>query len=1040
MAASPDKRTEVFVSATSGDLRSVRALVKEGLLTMGCYPVEQTNFPPDYRSVLEMLEEKIASCDAVIHIVGCRYGAEPDPHALPEEADRKSYTQLEADMARRLKKKLFVFFCPDDFPYDEEPDEEPEDKRALQRAYRIQVAEDSRRLRNKVHDREDVARQVRELQLEIQRLATAVSSHRRRIAALCIAGVLALGTVGAGLWLWVPHVIEESQKVDEEGLRANYRRLVEKAFEEKKAEAEARGASWREIEQLASARDQQLAEVEHSVEAIRRAFAEDEANPVYRDAVKVLDQEGPEEMLAFLRHRGGDISAMVESQKNRRDREEKALRESLRPWLLEGDALEKQLEWDTAIAKFEQIVEAAPQWTEPSIRLAILLRRRGIVVDPELGNSYLERAVRLYRFAAEEASREGNTHLRAEILNNVGTVFSEQGIRGEGESSRDILDQAIQAYRDALSLITPKDEPQLWAIIQNNLGSSLEDLSLRVEGGERATLLQQAETAFEEAFQVRTREKDPDGWAKAQNNLALVYLTQSDYLEAQEARDKLVKAEAAFRKAQEVYTRESFPEFWSAVESNRGNALLDQGRRASDEGENRRLIRLAIETYQNALEERPQEVSPQPWAASQTNLGNAYKALADRSEGKERQENLERSVAAYHRSLEVRTREELPQDWAVTMNSLGNALKQQAYDLEGEERKALLKKVEQAYRSVLEERSRESLPSGWAMAQNNLAVVLVDLAYLEEGEPALALVRDAVQRCREALEVRTKEADPLAWAQSQHNLGIACIRWAALLENGEEKRQRQEEAVSAYRKALEVRTPDGTLRDWENSQNRLCHALVDLGRMVEEEEKRALFQEAAKRLEALRTHFPEKVSYYSRLGFAYHELLFEPEKAFVLHRSWLAEEPDSLSAQLDFTETHLTTGRLKECVERSRVMQDKMASEGEVSRQASMLVIEVLALSGGEKETEAAERLKVLADLVRKQEPDFRLGWVWGGTRHFVETSSVPGIAKHRAFLLALIDAAGAGERDEILPKLKAVKLTGEAPVLEPSELQPAGN
>ena len=38
---------KVFISATSGDLRSIRQIVKEALLTINCHPVEQTNFEPD---------------------------------------------------------------------------------------------------------------------------------------------------------------------------------------------------------------------------------------------------------------------------------------------------------------------------------------------------------------------------------------------------------------------------------------------------------------------------------------------------------------------------------------------------------------------------------------------------------------------------------------------------------------------------------------------------------------------------------------------------------------------------------------------------------------------------------------------------------------------------------------------------------------------------------------------------------------------------------------------------------------------------------
>src|SRR6266576_1107305 len=115
--------TRVFISATSKDLGTVRELVKQALLTMGCMPIEQTNFPPDYRSVRDMIEEKIAACEAVIHIVGIRYGAEPDPSTLPEGAARRSYTQMEADIARQLGKKLYLFVCSEDFPYDNAPPE-----------------------------------------------------------------------------------------------------------------------------------------------------------------------------------------------------------------------------------------------------------------------------------------------------------------------------------------------------------------------------------------------------------------------------------------------------------------------------------------------------------------------------------------------------------------------------------------------------------------------------------------------------------------------------------------------------------------------------------------------------------------------------------------------------------------------------------------------------------------------------------------------------------------------------------------------------
>src|SRR5262245_56660488 len=96
---------KIFVSATSGDLRTTRSVVKDALLTIGCYPVEEADFAPDYRTVRKMLEAMISDSQALIHIVGMRYGAEPDPAGLAPGVPRRSYTQLEYDIGRELAKK-----------------------------------------------------------------------------------------------------------------------------------------------------------------------------------------------------------------------------------------------------------------------------------------------------------------------------------------------------------------------------------------------------------------------------------------------------------------------------------------------------------------------------------------------------------------------------------------------------------------------------------------------------------------------------------------------------------------------------------------------------------------------------------------------------------------------------------------------------------------------------------------------------------------------------------------------------------------------
>ena len=77
--------TRVFISAVSRELGSVRKLAKKGLEDNDYHAVEQENFPPDYRQLMDKLRERIESCDAVLHIAGRCYGAEPQqrpPHEL----------------------------------------------------------------------------------------------------------------------------------------------------------------------------------------------------------------------------------------------------------------------------------------------------------------------------------------------------------------------------------------------------------------------------------------------------------------------------------------------------------------------------------------------------------------------------------------------------------------------------------------------------------------------------------------------------------------------------------------------------------------------------------------------------------------------------------------------------------------------------------------------------------------------------------------------------------------------------------------------
>ena len=80
------------------------------------------------------------------------------------------------------------------------------------------------------------------------------------------------------------------------------------------------------------------------------------------------------------------------------------------------------------------------------------------------------------------------------------------------------------------------------------------------------------------------------------------------------------------------------------------------------------------------------------------------------------------------------------------------------------------------------------MPLDWAMTQNNLGNALWTLGERESGT---ARLEEAVAAYREALEERTRERVPLDWAMTQKNLGTA-LRALGERESGT---ARLEEAV-----------------------------------------------------------------------------------------------------------------------------------------------------------------------------------------------------------------------------------------------------
>jgi hypothetical protein len=91
----------------------------------------------------------------------------------------------------------------------------------------------------------------------------------------------------------------------------------------------------------------------------------------------------------------------------------------------------------------------------------------------------------------------------------------------------------------------------------------------------------------------------------------------------------------------------------------------------------------------------------------------------------------------------------------------------------------------------------------------------------------MALLEEAVEAFRAALQERTRERFPLQWARTQLNLGIALAR----LSEPQGGTARLEEAVEAFRAALLEHTRDQVPLDWATAQHNLGIALRRLGEL-----------------------------------------------------------------------------------------------------------------------------------------------------------------------------------------------------------------
>jgi tetratricopeptide (TPR) repeat protein len=115
-----------------------------------------------------------------------------------------------------------------------------------------------------------------------------------------------------------------------------------------------------------------------------------------------------------------------------------------------------------------------------------------------------------------------------------------------------------------------------------------------------------------------------------------------------------------------------------------------------------------------------------------------------------------------------------------------------------------------------------------AMTQNNLGNALSSLGEMANDPKR---IEEAVAAYRNALEVRTRDEMPADWAGTNYRLGRALSNLGSSADNVDALKQ----AVAAFRNEQEIYTREDDAGGWAVTQSSIAHALLLIGKLQSEQ-------------------------------------------------------------------------------------------------------------------------------------------------------------------------------------------------------------
>jgi|RhiMetdeSRZDD1v2_1073273.scaffolds.fasta_scaffold29963_8 tetratricopeptide (TPR) repeat protein len=225
---------------------------------------------------------------------------------------------------------------------------------------------------------------------------------------------------------------------------------------------------------------------------------------------------------------------------------------------------------------------------------------------------------------------------------------------------------------------------------------------------------------------------------------------------------------------------------------------------------------------------------------------------------------------------------------------------------------------------------------------------------------------------------------------------------------GERRTQRFDEAVTAFRQALEVRTCTMLLLQCAQTHNNLAKALVLL-----QDWSNAVISS----VNVLRV-YPDDEEAYQAASALSHNGLFQFPQAFTLNRQRLERHPDDRAALSGFAEKHLTTGRCAACAQRLAAL----LAHPEVIPQVRLALqaLEIANLLALGQAAPVLGKIDIMLATLDKQPKDFTITWSCAGTLSF--RSQHASLVSYHGRLQQLFGALTDTDRQAIITGLHAAR------------------